>query len=434
MGYRPKQILPGTDDISVSAVVLDGDGAIWRFTSTDQASFSGPAQTLEIPLGADEAGTAGIVEHLAAPLRLESIEVALTPPNPSFSTGTLTTGTLDIGRVAVSDASSGDSWTAVPFNPGATGWTWFRTDNGAQTQYFPPAGRPDRIEITPSTPIKVFTGNPATVFRALATPANDIVPQAIASTGFLAATGNRVGDGLVGSITGNPIHLQIVGKTDALPPLDPARPFLLVDGPTLALADYFGSGAALLPTEWWLSVTPGAAASVDRQLQTPPFAASTVISRDALDEALQGDPVALGVVGALLVGAISALTFAAVGFVVSASASIGSRADEFGLLRALGMTDGQVMRWLAAEQGLLIAVGLVVGIALGIGLAWVVLPAVNFTPTGLRPIPAATIVLPVEVFAAMFAGGVGVLIATLVIARQIIVGVSVAATLRAVVE
>jgi hypothetical protein len=430
------QVLPGTDDVSVSALILDGDDAIWRFTSTSQANFTGAAQTLEIPLrsNAAQSGTTGIVNHMAPPFRLESIEVGLTPPDPMFSTGTFTTGTLDIGAVAVSDAVSGGSWTPVPFEPGATGWTWFRTDNEVQSRYFPPAGQPKRIEINPSDPVQVFTSNPPTVFRALATPANDIVARAIASSSFLAATGSQVGDGVNGTIAGNPIHLQIVGQTDAVPPLDPAKPFLLVDGPTVALADYFGSGAALVPNDWWWSVAPGASAAVDRQLATPSFSAATVFSRDQLVANLEGDPVALGVVGALLLGAISAMTFAALGFLVSASASIESRADEFGLLRALGLSDHQVMSWLAVEQGLLLAVGLVVGMALGIAFAWVVLPAVDFTPTGLRPIPEATLVVPTEVLAAMFVGGVGVLIATLVVARRTIARVSVASTLRAVVE
>ena len=435
-GVPTGQVIPGTDDVSVSALILDGDGAIWRFTSTNQASFKGAAQTLEIPLRPEEAepGAAAIVDHMAPPVRLESIEVALTPPNPMFSTGTLTTGTLDIGAVEVSDASSGDRWTPVSFEPGAAGWTWFRTDNGVQSRYFPPAGQPRRIEINPSDAVQPFSGNPPTVFRALATPANDIVADAIASSSFLAATGDRAGDGVDGSIMGNAVHLQIVGQVAGVPPLDPGKPFLLVDGPTISLADYFGSGAALLPTEWWLSIAPGQAAAVDRQLATPLFSASTVFARDRLELSLQGDPVALGVVGALLLGAISAMVFAALGFLVSASASIESRADEFGLLRALGMTDGQLMRWLAVEQGLLLTVGLAAGIALGIAFVWLVLPAVNFTQTGLRPIPEATLVLPVQVLVAMCAGGLGVLAATMVVARRIIARVSVAATLRAVVE
>ena len=139
-------------------------------------------------------------------------------------------------------------------------------------------------------------------------------------------------------------------------------------------------------------------------------------------------------VGALLLGAVSAVLFAALGFLVSASASIESRADEFGLLRALGLTDGQLIRWLAVEQGLLLVMGVAVGIALGVAFGWVVLPAASFTSTGARPVPEAALIVPLQVLAAMAVGSVGLLITTMIVARRIIGRISVAATLRAVVE
>ena len=178
----------------------------------------------------------------------------------------------------------------------------------------------------------------------------------------------------------------------------------------------------------------GQAASVARELAAPPFSATTIVSREGQQAALQGDPVALGVVGALLLGAISAVVFASLGFLVSASASIESRAEEFGLLRALGLTDGQLIRWLAVEQGLLLAIGLAVGIALGVAFGWVVLPAASFTPTGAPPIPEAALIVPWPILGAMALGGIGVLLATLLVARRLIGRISVAATLRAVVE
>ena len=142
----------------------------------------------------------------------------------------------------------------------------------------------------------------------------------------------------------------------------------------------------------------------------------------------------MGVVGALLLGAIAAIILATLAFLVSAAASIESRADEFGLLRALGLTDGQLIRWLAVEQGVLLAVGVIVGIALGIALGWVVLPAVSFTPSGKPPVPPAALVIPWPTLAAIVAGSAGLLMATLVVARRIIGRISVAATLRATVE
>jgi hypothetical protein len=432
-GLPEGEVVPAPHGIDVTAVILDGDGGVWRFTSTNQVAFSGKAEELDIPLRADAAtgATPGIVDQLTPPLRLEALEVLLTPPNAV----TNTTGTVDIRGVQASDVAAGTNWSALAFDPGQPGWSWARIDaQKGQLVYDPPAGLPNRISLDSTNPIGSFFQESATTFRVSAAPATVLTVNAIASSGYLAASGQHVGDTIVGSVLGNPVHFQIVGEAVGVPPLDPSQPFLVVDGPTLALADYFGSSATLPVTEWWLSVEPGQAADVARKLGAPPFSAATIISREALQLALQGDPVALGVVGALLLGAISAVLFAALGFLVSASASIGSRADEFGLLRALGLTDGQLIRWLAAEQALLLAVGVAVGMALGVAFGWVVLPAANFTPTGAAPVPEATLIVPLQVLAAMAVGSLGLLVATLLVARRIIGRISVAATLRAVVE
>ena len=435
-GFGPPagEVVPAPQGIEVDALVIDGDGGTWRFESTNKVDFSGSGETLDIPLqpSASTEPSPAIVSELAPPVRLEALEVVIEPPN----TGTPTTGTIDIRGVQASGEASGDSWTAVPFDAGQPGWSWLRLDQLGWNPYVPPAGQPNRIAIDSTDPIQIFdfSGSASPTFRISAAPPTALTVDAIASTGLLAATGQAVGDTIDGSVFGNPIHIQIVGEASSVPPLDATKPFLVVDAPTLSLADYFNSGATIPMTEWWLSVEPGQATAVSRLLAAPPFSATSIVSRDAIQHALQGDPVALGVVGALLLGAISAILFAALGFLVSGSASIESRADEFGLLRALGLTDSQLIRWLAVEQTLLLAVGVAVGMALGIAFGWIVLPAANFTPTGAAPVPPAILVVPWPVLAAMALGSLGLLLAMLLVARRVLSRVSVAATLRAVVE
>ncbi len=430
-GQKAGEVIPTPNGITISAVVIDADGGITRFTSTNAGDFSGLGEKLEIPLqaGVVSDGSAAIVQQLAAPLRLEALEIVANPIQALANT----TGTIDIQSVEVSPDPTGGSWQPVPFDPSQLGWAWQRTDvQHGQAVYFPPPGHPTQISIPADDPIQEFFQDSATTFRVA--PTDELTVGTIASTSFLAGTGRHVGDTITGSVLGNPIQFVIVGSAAVVPPLDPAAPFLVVDGPTLSLADYFSNADTLPVTEWWLSVAPGSAASVVRELAAPPFSATTIVSREGLQAALQGDPVALGVVGALLLGAISAVVFASLGFLVSASASIESRAEEFGLLRALGLTDGQLIRWLAVEQGLLLTIGLAVGMALGVAFGWVVLPAASFTPTGAPPIPEAALIVPWPILGAMALGGLAVLIATLLIARRLIGRISVAATLRAVVE
>jgi FtsX-like permease family len=432
-GLPAGEVVPAPQGIEVDALVIDGDGETWRFESTNMVDFSGSGETLDIPLqpSASTEPSPAIVSQLTPPVRLESLEVVIEPPN----TGTPTTGTIDIRGVQASGETSGDSWTAVPFDAGQPGWSWQRLDQLGWNPYVPPVGQPNRIAIDSTDPIQIFDlAGSSPAFRISAVPTGGLTVDAIASTGLLAATGQAVGDTIDGSLFGNPIHIQIVGEAPSVPPLDATKPFLVVDAPTLSLADYFNSGETIPVTEWWLSIEPGQATAVSRLLAAPPFSATTIVSREAIQHALQGDPVALGVVGALLLGAISAILFAALGFLVSGSASIESRADEFGLLRALGLTDSELMRWLAVEQALLLAVGVAVGMALGIAFGWIVLPAANFTPTGAAPVPPATLVVPWPVLAAMALGSLALLLATLLVARRILSRVSVAATLRAVVE
>jgi len=430
---KPGVVEPAPNAIEVDALVLDGDGRIWRFTSTAQVGFSGSGERLEIPLGVPvtaagvtPVGTA-VSSELAGPVRLEALEIVLTP---SFGTSAL--GTVDIRGLEASDNASGSSWTPVPFDPGQSGWSWLRIDTNKQTAYVPPTGQPAEILIRDSDPGPIdFSG---TTYRAFAAPPTQVVVGAIASTGFLAATGLRFGDTQVGSVFGNPVNFQIVGNTAAIPPLDPSQAFLVVDGPTLSLAEYFDSGASTPVAEWWLSVEPGQASNVARRLGIPPFSAPEIVSREALEHGLQGDPVALGVVGALLLGAMAAVVFAALGFLVGASASIESRADEFGLLRALGLSDRQLIGWLAGEQALVLAVGVAVGIVLGIAFGWVVLPAANFTATGAPPVPDPLLVVPWPAILAMSIGSLGLLGASVIATRRRLVRISIAATLRAGVE
>src|SRR5260221_11463129 len=103
-----------------------------------------------------------------------------------------------------------------------------------------------------------------------------------------------------------------------------------------------------------------------------PAPAANVIARLGLQRAFAGDPNALGVVGLLGLGSIAAMVFAAIGFVVSAAVSTSERAGELALLRALGLSTGEVAAWLSFEHVFLLVFGIGAGIGLGALLAWLV--------------------------------------------------------------
>src|ERR687897_938341 len=81
---------------------------------------------------------------------------------------------------------------------------------------------------------------------------------------------------------------------------------------------------------------------------------------------LATDPVALGIIGVLSIGVVAAGLFAVVGFIVSAAVSARERVTEFALLRALGLSSGQLSGWLSLENATLAVISLVAGSGLGL--------------------------------------------------------------------
>lgn len=421
------------------------------------ASLEGAGQRLLIPLGssastgspASAAGAAGSEPAGSASmgaLRLEALEVAVTPVGWYVST----TGTLDILRLEATDAADAASptaaWAHVPFDPSGAGWTWQRLDEQGQSAYIPPAGMPRRIEAGVGNTRSIVSqyADAPTVWRAWATtqpPGGASVPSAatgssgpaplaaIADDRLLALTGQSVGATLSASLQGVDLPLEIAGSAAAVPPLDPRQPFLVVDGPSLALAA-FAAGSGPVPTsEWWITTDPGAEASVAAAVASAPFSAQ-VVDRAQVQRQLEGDPVAAGVIGALLMGAVAALLLAAIGFLISAAAAVDAREGELGLARAVGVSDGQLLGWLGSEQAVALVLGAVAGIVLGIAVAWVVLPVADFTPDGSRPVPEAALVVPWAALALMAAGALALLASAVMSVRGRLEALDAASVLR----
>jgi ABC-type antimicrobial peptide transport system permease subunit len=131
-----------------------------------------------------------------------------------------------------------------------------------------------------------------------------------------------------------------------------------------------------------------------------------VIGRDELAAILSQDPVPLGLIGVLGLGSLAAMLFAGIGFLVSSTVSTSERLGEFALLRALGLSAGQLAVWLSIESVFLLAVGLLAGSLLGLVLAFLVLPFATLTQTGAVAIPAPVVVVPWESIVPVYLAGV----------------------------
>jgi ABC-type antimicrobial peptide transport system permease subunit len=159
-----------------------------------------------------------------------------------------------------------------------------------------------------------------------------------------------------------------------------------------------------------------------------------VTDRTAVLAGLEQDPVGLGTLGALLLGSLAAAAFAVVGFLVGSSVAANERVGEFALLRALGLSQGQLSRWLAAEAAFLLALGVVAGTAIGLLLGWLIVPSTLLSPTGSPLVPTPELQIPWSLVALAYAGAVLLLLATIVVVGRPLPGRRVATVLRAAEE
>ncbi|MFC8663314.1 FtsX-like permease family protein [Streptomyces sp. NPDC057199] len=229
------------------------------------------------------------------------------------------------------------------------------------------------------------------------------VPEvaAIATDGYLKAAGARTGQRVDVTFGGSAVPVRIVGHVRALPTTqdagggDPSGGALLVDLRSVNRVLEQRYGESVAPSEWWLRTEPGAAARVAAELrERPDVEPSQVVVRDEVAEELRDDPFGAGPEAAFAAASVVAAALAAVGFAVSTAGSLQARSGEFALLRALGAPRRQLARLVAAEQGALMALALVVGVALGAVLTRAVIPLIVLTSGASRPVPEVLVELP----------------------------------------
>ncbi len=170
---------------------------------------------------------------------------------------------------------------------------------------------------------------------SLAEVADRPLPIAV-SRSFADATRAEVGDSVaIGSLTRR-TQVGIAAIVDAFPTLEPNRPFVVARRRRLRAVHLWPQRRGPVRRR---------VVAVGRRMRQrrPPAGRRPILGRDARRPheraaELTDDPVALGVIGALAIGSISALIVAVIGFVVSAAVSTRERLGEFALLHALGLS------------------------------------------------------------------------------------------------
>jgi len=224
-------------------------------------------------------------------------------------------------------------------------------------------------------------------------PVWTLVSDAFASTHHV-----KRGDRFVLSISETSFSstaFEVGDIVSAFPTLYPTRvsgSFIVVD-----MADYFAAIKAsstsndyslIGPNEFWLRTTadPGQHAALLAALRAPDLDAQNVVSRSDQLAAAQLNPVASGMRGLLLIGAVTAALLAVIGSMAQSVLAARQRATQFAVLRTIGMVSRQLTGLLLGEQIVVYLFGLLGGTALGLLLATATLPFLEFSDTTVDPV------------------------------------------------
>lgn len=212
------------------------------------------------------------------------------------------------------------------------------------------------------------------------------------------------------------------------------------DGPAVVLnRDYLvawmavgGDGGRQALNEVWFGLQPGADIEQLRQdLDATNYVFGTLIDRQSALTAINNNPlIAAGGTGILLVSFLAVLMLVAAAVVVTMWMGVQRRRVEFAVLRAIGLSRGQVGRVLALEFGLIGSVGVIIGGYLGLVVGRQMLSFLNVTETGAKVEPGFVLVTQWSYVAAGGAAIAVVFLLALVGAVRVLARTSDASELR----
>lgn len=393
--------LPRTP-VALTAFVRDARGLIHQFAGEPVALSAERVQIL-VPLAPPTSQArdtvAAVGATLSYPIELVGLDLVISLPEGNGASA----GTIGLDAASASDEADRDDWQPIDLEaagpwrlgwsqgPGAdiavvpgeivTGRSMVLQDDGGEFGFLPGVdqnGHGVTVSFIPEQLASLAASDLAIV-----------VNQA-----FLGATAAHLGDRVSLPLEGGSRDARIVGSVRSFPATDPSRPLAIVDLASLDLLRFQAAHATRQPTEWWIRADDTAAAAAVASRTSGPFARATVISRLDRTASLSADPLALGIIGALALGFVVAGLFAVIGLAASAAVSARQRRGEFALLRALGLSGGQLSGWLWLENASLVLVSLLAGTGLGLLIGWVVLPYITVTQQATTPFPPVIVEIP----------------------------------------
>ena len=215
------------------------------------------------------------------------------------------------------------------------------------------------------------------------------------------------------------VQLVPVGSFDQFPTHYPQREDLIVAPMSSLLGRLGGAGATSpWPNELWLEFASSSAAAVNSRVSADSTLLSSSLRTDAEMSALN-DPLRVGINDELGLGFIVALAVVVVGFGLHFLAAARNRATHFAIMRANGVPQSALRRSLVAEQVAVLLSGLAAGTAIGLALAWAVIPIFHLgaLPEDVTP-PSVFHVDPLTLLAVVIGTGIVALVVGRVVAGR----------------
>jgi hypothetical protein len=224
---------------------------------------------------------------------------------------------------------------------------------------------------------------------------------ALVSSSYADALGLTVGDTIPVSINQTDLAVDVTAVVDAVPGAT-QRNAVMLNGVRLddMLRQRELDSAPV--AEWWVATSDDGAAAAQAAAALPNV--DTVFTHAQAAERSEDDSTATGVLTGLTAGLGFAAVFLLIGVVVHAVASFRSRASEQAVLRAVGLGGRGTVGAVAVEQGLLLGFATVVGLSLGLAVAWLAVPHTVGGLAGLPEIPPLHLILPWTVIGALGLG------------------------------
>ena len=156
---------------------------------------------------------------------------------------------------------------------------------------------------------------------------------------------------------------------------------ILVDFTTYSAISRSTNNADIEATTIWLRTHDDSRslASVRAALSSGSLQLDNVSDRRATIASLSSDPLYLALTGILAIGSIVALLLALLGNLTISWLSARSRRTNFAVMRAIGSTPSQIAAVIGLEQGIIYVIAIILGLAVGLLLAFIVLPSFIFT-------------------------------------------------------